>query len=115
MFTAFYSFRLIYFVFFIRTNIYKEDIHIDETSIYILIPLFILSIMSIFTGYIFNDLFIGIGNNYLIDSIYIKFIHFNYIDIEFLNPIIKNIPFFFTLIGILFSFQIRLSSLFNVP
>jgi NADH-ubiquinone oxidoreductase chain 5 len=103
-FTAIYSFRLIFFVFLIKTNIYKEDIHIDESNKSILIPLLLLSIMSIITGYIFSDLFIGIGNNYLISSIYIKFVHFNYIDIEFLNPIIKNIPFFFTLIGIFLTF-----------
>ena len=103
-FTAVYSFRLIFFVFFIKTNMYKKDIHIDESNKNILIPLFILSIMSIITGYLFSDLFIGIGNNYLTSSIFIKFIHFNYIDIEFLNPIIKNIPFFFTLVGIILTF-----------
>jgi NADH-ubiquinone oxidoreductase chain 5 len=103
-FTAVYSFRLIFFVFFTKTNIYKDNIHIEETNINILAPLFILSLMSIVTGYLFSDLFIGIGNNYLNSSIYIKFVHFNYIDIEFLNPIIKNIPLLFTIIGILFTF-----------
>jgi NADH-ubiquinone oxidoreductase chain 5 len=102
--TAVYSFRLIFFGFLIRTNIYKENIHIDESNINIIVPLFILSIMSIIVGYLFSDLFIGIGNNYLDNSIYIMFIHFNYIDIEFLNPLIKNIPFFFTIIGILLTF-----------
>ena len=103
-FTAVYSFRLIFFGFLIRTNIYKENIHIEENNINIIISLFILSIMSIIVGYFFSDLFIGIGNNYLDNSIYIMFVHFNYIDIEFLNPLIKNIPFFFTIIGILLTF-----------
>ena len=103
-FTAIYSFRLFFFVFLKKTNIYKNDIHIEENNINILIPLFILSIMSVIVGYLFSDIFIGIGSNYLESSIYIKFIHFNYIDIEFLNPLIKNIPFFFTLIGIFFTF-----------
>jgi NADH-ubiquinone oxidoreductase chain 5 len=103
-FTAVYSFRLIFFVFLIKANIYKEDSHIDEGNISIIIPLFILSIMSIITGYLFSDLFIGIGNNYFNSSIYIQFIHFNYIDIEFLNPLVKNVPFLFTLAGILFTF-----------
>jgi len=105
-FTAIYSFRLIFFCFLMKTNIYKENLHIEETNISILIPLFILSIMSIIVGYLFSDLFIGIGNNYTNDSIYINFIHFNYIDIEFLNPLIKNIPFFFTFIGIFLTFLI---------
>lgn len=103
-FTAVYSFRLIFFVFLKKTNIYKEDTHIEETNIYIIIPLFVLSIMSIITGYLFSDLFIGIGNDYLTSSIFINFVHFNYIDIEFLNPLIKNIPFIFTLMGILITF-----------
>jgi NADH-ubiquinone oxidoreductase chain 5 len=103
-FTAIYSFRLFFFVFLKKTNIYKNDIYIEENNINILIPLFILSIMSVIVGYLFSDIFIGIGSNYLENSIYIKFIHFNYIDIEFLNPVIKNIPFFFTLIGICFTF-----------
>jgi NADH-ubiquinone oxidoreductase chain 5 len=103
-FTAVYSFRLLFFVFLVNTNIYKENTHIEESNKNIIIPLFLLSIMSILTGYFFSDLFIGIGNNYLNSSIYIKFIHFNYIDIEFLNPLIKNIPFFFTLLGMLLTF-----------
>lgn len=103
-FTAIYSFRLLFFVFLKKTNIYKEELHIEESNVNIIVSLLILSLMSIITGYLFSDLFIGIGNNYLNSSIYIKFIHFNYIDIEFLNPLIKNIPFFFTIIGILFTF-----------
>jgi len=105
-FTAIYSFRLIFFVFLVKTNIYKENIHIDESNKNIVIPLFLLSIMSIIIGYLFSDLFIGIGNNYFNSSIYISFIHFNYIDIEFLNPLIKNIPFFLTLFGILLTYFI---------
>jgi len=105
-FTAVYSFRLIFFVFLVKTNIYKKDLHVEETNIFIIIPLLILSIMFIIVGYLFSDLFIGIGNTYLVSSIYIKFIHFNYIDIEFLNPLIKNIPFFFTILGIILTFII---------
>jgi len=103
-FTAIYSFRLIFFVFLVRTNIYKQDIRAEESNLNILCPLFILSVMSVIVGYLFSDLFIGIGNNYLASSIKIQFNHFNYIDIEFLNPLVKNIPFFFTILGIFLTF-----------
>jgi len=59
--TAIYSFRLIFFVFIIKTNIYKKDTHIEENNTYMLMPLLILSIMSIIAGFLFSDLFIGVG------------------------------------------------------
>lgn len=91
-FTAVYSMKLIFFVFISKTNIYNKYVLLQETNIYILIPLFILSILSIFIGYIFSEIFIGIGSNYLNGSIYIKFEHFNNIEMEFLNPFIKLTP-----------------------
>jgi NADH-ubiquinone oxidoreductase chain 5 len=58
------------------------------------LPLLILSIGSIFFGYIFKDPLIGIGSNYLGNSIFINpFNTFNindqFIDAEFIHPLIK--------------------------
>ena len=50
-FTAMYSMKLLFFVFIVKTNIYKNNIIIQELNFYILIPLFILSILSIFVGF----------------------------------------------------------------
>jgi proton-translocating NADH-quinone oxidoreductase chain L len=50
-FTAMYSFKLIFFVFFVKTNIFNKFGSIQENNYYILIPLFVLSILSIFIGY----------------------------------------------------------------
>ena len=61
-FTAMYSFKLIFFVFIIKTNVYNKFHEIQENNYFILIPLFILSILSIFVGYLFSDIFIGIGS-----------------------------------------------------
>src|SRR5437868_4645772 len=47
-FTAMYSMNLLFFVFIIKTNIYKKNIIIQELNFFILIPLFLLSILSIF-------------------------------------------------------------------
>lgn len=91
-FTAMYSMKLIFFVFISKTNVYNKYVLLQETNIYILIPLFILSILSIFVGYVFSEIFIGLGSNYLNGSIYIKFEHLNNIEMEFLNPFIKLTP-----------------------
>jgi NADH:ubiquinone oxidoreductase subunit 5 (subunit L)/multisubunit Na+/H+ antiporter MnhA subunit len=61
-FTAFYSIRLIYLT-FLKTSsssaFYISSAH--ESSIIMLIPLFILGIGSIFIGFLFKDLFLGLG------------------------------------------------------
>ena len=60
-----------------------------------------LSLLSIFIGFIFSDIFVGLGNNYMYKSIYISFEHYNNIEFEFLNPLIKNIPLIVSFIGII--------------
>jgi len=91
-FTAMYSMKLIFFVFIVKTNVYNKLIKAQENNIFILIPLFCLSILSIFIGYLFSEIFVGIGSNYLYNSIYISFEHYNNLEMEFLNPLIKLMP-----------------------
>jgi NADH-ubiquinone oxidoreductase chain 5 len=62
--TAFYSFRLISLVFLSYPNAPRTDyLHVHEASIHIIIPLVVLSLFSIFFGYIFSDLFVGTGHS----------------------------------------------------
>lgn len=103
-FTAVYSMKLIFFVFINKTNIYNKYIKLQETNIFILISLFILSFLSIFIGYLFSEIFIGIGSNYFNNSIYIKFEHFNNIEMDFLNPLIKLTPLIWSFLGLLLSY-----------
>jgi proton-translocating NADH-quinone oxidoreductase chain L len=63
--TAYYSFRLIYYAFLgkpLGFKHYYSEFH--GTSILMIGVLFILSLGSIFSGYLFKDLFIGPGTNY---------------------------------------------------
>jgi NADH-ubiquinone oxidoreductase chain 5 len=63
--TSIYSVKLIYLTFISYPNAGSEKKYKEahECSIYILIPLIILSIASIYIGYITKDIFIGIGTN----------------------------------------------------
>jgi NADH-ubiquinone oxidoreductase chain 5 len=107
-FTAFYSFRLIYLTFLVKTNAYKSVVlQAHEGSFLLSFPLFFLCIGSIFFGYLFKDLFIGIGSQFFGNSIFILPKNYNMIDAEFLPLVIKMIPFFFSLCGIGFSFLIN--------
>jgi len=69
VFTSFYSAKLIYYVFFSKAR--EEILNINyihcENSEYLkifqILPLVLLSILSIFSGYLFKDIIAGIGSN----------------------------------------------------
>jgi len=90
-FTAFYSMRVLFLVFLSNTNGNKNSIYTaHEGNFGIFIPLFFLSIISIFIGYLSHDLIIGFGTDFWGTSIFILPKHYTLSDIEFINIIIKN-------------------------
>jgi NADH-ubiquinone oxidoreductase chain 5 len=99
--TAFYSFRLISLVFLTYPNGPKESyLNSHESKIFVIIPLFILALFSIFFGYIFSDLFLGLGSDFFANSLFTHPNKISIIEAEFsLNPIIKLLPAFLSLIG----------------
>ena len=87
--TSIYSWRLIFKTFhgqYKNDEIKIEKVH--ESSLFMLIPLILLSVGSVFTGFLFKDLFIGQSNNFDIwrDSI------------KFLNPLSSEHPPFIIII-----------------
>jgi len=101
LFTAFYSFRLIYLTFISPSNsslsIYLKS---HESPWRMSLPLFILAFASIFIGYIFKDAFIGLGSNFFGNSIFIMPSNADiYIEAEFVSPIFKWIPVIFSVFG----------------
>lgn len=100
--TSIYSFRTLYITFLAPASIYKttgKQIHdIPKIMAY---SLFILSVGSIFSGYFFFDIFVGLGNELFETSIFMKDLPTNtLISIEFLHPIFKQIAPFLGLSGI---------------
>nr|YP_003935027.1 NADH dehydrogenase subunit 5 [Groenewaldozyma salmanticensis]ADO51051.1 NADH dehydrogenase subunit 5 [Groenewaldozyma salmanticensis] len=96
--TTLYSIRLIYLIFFITPNNNKYSYtHIHESSWIMLIPMIILAFLSIFIGYLTQDLYLGFGSP-ILNSYHI----FN---IEFTLPMIyKILPLILTLSSILLIF-----------
>lgn len=100
--TAYYSIKLISYTFFGTPNgslfIFK---HIHEASFIMSIPLFILSIASIFIGFITKDLFIGLGTTFWSNSLFIHPNNYLGVDIEFaIKPLVKFYPLIGSLIGV---------------
>jgi NADH-ubiquinone oxidoreductase chain 5 len=99
--TAFYSFRLISLVFLTTANGQKESyLNSHESKIAVIIPLLILAILSIFFGFIFSDLFVGIGSDFFANSIFTHPNNIAIVEAEFsLNPIIKLLPAILSFFG----------------
>lgn len=94
IFTAFYSFRLISLVFLTYPNAPKSDyLNSHEASLSVVIPLTLLSLASIFFGFIFADLFVGVGTDFFGNSLFIHPNHINLVEAEFSMPLlIKLLP-----------------------
>jgi len=117
--TAFYSFRLISLVFLTTANGQKESyLNSHESKLATIIPLLILAIFSIFFGFIFSDLFLGIGNDFFANSIFTHPNNIALVEAEFsLNPIIKLLPAILSLFGAslaIFMYHIQPQILINL-
>jgi len=99
--TAFYSFRLICLVFLILPNGPKQSyLNTHEANNKVIIPLFLLALFSIFFGFIFSDLFVGMASDFFSNAIFIKPNNIYLIEAEFSLPlIIKLLPALLSLLG----------------
>jgi len=97
--TSFYSFRLLFFLFYHKpfslNFTYYSNFH--SINIFALLPLAILALFSIFAGYLIKDLFVGLGTTF-----------WNWknldIDTELLPLSFKLLPLIFSLTGFAISY-----------
>lgn len=109
--TSFYSIKLLYLTFYNVTynsavnTFYNKEYKIKESGFFVLIALIILFFGSIFIGFIFKDIFIGMGTDVWINNLDTE----NFKDgqtlfeVEFLPFEIKIIPLFFTILAMFLS------------
>jgi NADH-ubiquinone oxidoreductase chain 5 len=62
-----------------------------EPTATIIIPLIILSLLSIFFGYIFSDLFVGMGTDFFNNSLFLHPNHITLIEAEFSLPTLTKL------------------------
>jgi NADH-ubiquinone oxidoreductase chain 5 len=101
-FTLLYSIKILYLTFISTPNGYMTDYKkAHEGDLYMIIPLILLAIFSIFFGYVSKDLFIGLGSDFFSDnSIFIHPIHEIMLQTEFSLPFsIKILPIIITLVS----------------
>ncbi len=90
------------------TNIYKQYASAQDADWVMCAVLFILAIGSIYAGWFFRPMFIGLGSDFWNNSIFIKPNNGLMIEAEFLPPFIKMIPLVLTLAGALLASQFTL-------
>jgi NADH-ubiquinone oxidoreductase chain 5 len=90
------------------TNIYKQYASAQDADWVMCAVLFILAIGSIYAGWFFRPMFIGLGSDFWNNSIFIKPNNGLMIEAEFLPPFIKIIPLVLTLAGALLASQFTL-------
>jgi NADH-ubiquinone oxidoreductase chain 5 len=84
--TSLYSIRLIYLVFLTPTNSLPRALSAShESSSFIFYILTFLSFLSIFIGFAFRDLFIGLGTDFWGNSIFQLYQNADFLDAEFLD------------------------------
>ena len=106
MFTTLYSVKVLYLTFLTNPNgpivNYKQA---HEGNIYMSLPLIILAVFSIFFGYITKDIFLGLGSNFFMDSLFIHPSHEIMLNTEF------AVPTFFKLLPLLLTIVLTIISL----
>lgn len=103
-FTSAYSTRLLLLVFLVNNNANRSFIKITcENPWQIKMPLILLTIISIFSGYCLIDMFSGLGNNFFGTSFFFNINNYNATDIEFMFWPLKVLPLCVTLSGMAFS------------
>jgi NADH-ubiquinone oxidoreductase chain 5 len=96
--SSFYSFRLVYFVFFGEISLSKKILdNVREGSYLLYIPLIILASLGVFSGFYLKDLMILNSSFYFFNNSPVTDVTF---DIDFINDLFKILPTMFSLFGI---------------
>jgi NADH-quinone oxidoreductase subunit L len=113
-FTAFYSFRLLYWVFFAPYSGPRNRItSIGEAPFYMSVAMFSLIFPTIFFGFIFSDYFVGINSAFFwLDSIYLNFNFSIYSTAYTIDGFIRQLPLISTLLGFLLSIYYNFYNIF---
>lgn len=103
--TSLYSFRLLFMTFLAPTASSPRVLeHAHDAPPIMAIPLVLLAFGSIFVGYLFHDMFIGLGTNFWGNAVFILPKNTLLLESEYIPQAQKMIPLVFTLAGALVAY-----------
>ncbi|KAL6766027.1 nad5 (mitochondrion) [Auxenochlorella protothecoides x Auxenochlorella symbiontica] len=98
--TSYYSFRLLFLTFIAPTNAYKSTVKAAHDAPFLLaLPLFLLSIGSIFVGYCAKDMMIGLATPFWANAIFVLPQNNVLLESEFIPQSQKFLPLIATVAG----------------
>lgn len=103
MLTILYSLKIFYYLFFKKNFNNRKFIPVLDFNIFNYIPLIILVILSVFSGYLFKTIFVGYGNNFFYGSIFT--LNQNTLETEFISFYIKIVPIVLLLVLSFFFYE----------
>uniref|UniRef100_A0AAU7YU94 NADH-ubiquinone oxidoreductase chain 5 n=1 Tax=Pelargonium sp. FB-2021b TaxID=2898234 RepID=A0AAU7YU94_9ROSI len=110
LFTSYYSFMLLVLT-FLSPSFGRDVERSHDAPIQQSLPLFILSIGSLFVGYLAKDMMIGLGTNFWANSLFVLPKNEILAESEFAVPtIVKLVPLFFSSLGAFLAYNINLVS-----
>lgn len=99
-FTAFYSTKILYMTFYsVPRFSYTQLKTIKESDFFVKIPMFFLAILSLISGYLFFDLFVGYGSPTGMLTVNLEENY--YFSSEYISQVRKFIPLLFVIGGVL--------------
>lgn len=99
-FTAFYSTRLLYLTFLAKPAGFRKSYEgAHDSGLAMALPLFLLSLGSLFIGYTTKDLIVGVGTNFWSNAVFIHPMHLSLWEAEFLPSSIKLVPVLLSIFG----------------
>lgn len=102
--TSFYSIRLAYLVFFATPNSHARAVStVHESNYYIYYVLSFLGFVCIFVGYVFKDLFIGLGTDFWGSSVFQLYTNTSILNAEFIAYYHKIPPLICSILGVICS------------
>ncbi len=99
-FTAFYSLRLVCLTFLKKPNASAKIMSgVHEAPFRMAFPLFVLSICSIFIGYLTRDMMIGLGTDFWGNALFTLPQNAHLLEAEFIDTSVKLVPLVLSLSG----------------
>ena len=109
-FTALYSFRTLFYVFWSKpnfTNYWSKNLNsIHDISLHMFFSILPLILGSIFLGFLIKDFTVGLGTTFWQNSILFKGPNLIFVDAEFIPTFVKTIATMLVFIGFVFGYWV---------